>query len=114
MDFIDPERGTVRCRKCGAVFNMNPISNEKLKDSITVVNDAIQQIRALADIEDDEGLIRTLGQIGFNVQEITSLYERIIDFYGKGKKKKNKHKQGGNEPIGFFGSKSFMGDMRKK
>jgi hypothetical protein len=112
VEFIDNERGLVKCKRCGAEFSLKRIDERDLAVALRTINDAIQQIRCMADIDSDNNLIKTLGQIGYNVQEIKSLYYRVHDLYGNDNKKKKK-KDRDYDSIGFFGNQSFLKSYKK-
>lgn len=112
---IEPidEKGNYRCRKCGAVFNMNKISEGTLEDASNILVNALQQVRCFADVEDDYDLIKLLGDLIYNLKETNHLYRRMVDLYDKGNKKKHKREY---EDFGRYGTGalSFMSDKKKK
>lgn len=107
------EHGEYECKYCHQRFNMNPISESELRESLKVAHDAIQQIRCYSDIEEDEKLIRLLGELDYNLQETSELYQRVLSMYGRGngKKKKNKNRDDfGNYSSGQL---SFIGGGKR-
>lgn len=103
--------GKFECKYCHEAFHMNPVDRRDLKAAIDTLHDAIQQMRSFSDAEKDEKLIIQLGEIDFNLSEIMPAYDRIVNFFGKGKNKE-KYKE---QDLGFsgMGSISFL-DGKKK
>ena len=113
VEFIS---GTVaRCTKCGCTFDFNRINPNDLDDAVRTVHNAINQIKALSnDPEKEASLIRELGTIDFNLNEMCDLYKRTINEQGKGGKKKNKHKNN-DYSFGSYGANNinFIDGKRK-
>jgi hypothetical protein len=106
------EKGDYECKYCRVVFNMNTISQADIKDACETLHNAIQQIRAFSDAEDDEKLVRLLGELDFNLQETGELYDRIVNMYGKNKNKNKKNKNfRDKDDFGSYGvgAISFIG-----
>lgn len=107
------EHGEYECKYCKARFNMEPIKEGRLHESIKTVHDAIQQIRCYSDIDRDDKLIRVLGELDYNLQETEELYKRTTDHFGRGNgknKNKNKDKNRGDDFGGYgSGNISFIG-----
>lgn len=102
----------VKCSRCGTVFSFDPISMKELKGAVQTVHNAINQCKALSnDPQGEKDLIKTLGNIDFNLTELLSLYERIST-NGDKKKKKNKKKDKG-EHFGESGMNAILFDNRR-
>lgn len=85
----------VECERCGARFNMAAIRRESLEGAITVLHNAINQIKVFANNpdadEDERRVIIRLGKIDRDLKEILKVYGRTVLENGKdGKKKKKK------------------------
>jgi uncharacterized Zn-finger protein len=110
------EHGEYECKYCKARFNMNPLSQADIKDASKVIHDAIQQVRCYSDPDEDEKLIRLLGELDFNLSETSELYERVVSVYGRGngKKKDGKNKNRESDFGGYAsGSLSFIGGGKR-
>jgi len=109
------EKGDYECKYCEEQFNMNSISRSNIEDAIETMHNAIQQIRCFSDPEDDAKLVRLLGELDFNMQEVGELYERIVNLYGKNKKKNRGDKYKDHDSFGSYGasSLSFIGGGKK-
>jgi uncharacterized Zn-finger protein len=110
------EKGEYECKYCKARFNMNPITETELETALKTAHDAIQQIRCYSDIDEDDKLIRLLGELDYNLLETEELYKRVANVYGRGNgKKKNKNKNR-NDDFGTYGSQSlsFIGGGGKR
>lgn len=89
VKFMD--NNLVKCQRCGTVFSFEPVSNKELKNAVQTVHNAINQCKALSnDPRGEASLIKTLGNMDFNLTELLQLYERISNNGDKKKKKKNK------------------------
>jgi len=102
--------GDYQCKYCKTIFNMNHISKEELKDALSTLHNAIQQIRSFADCDKDEKIIMLLGELDFNLHETKELYERYADIYGKRNKKKKDRDDIGSYGVGSI---SFIGGKKK-
>jgi transposase-like protein len=114
---IEPvnDKGDYKCKKCGATFSMNEVSEQEICSAADTLHNAIQQIRCFADIERDHKLIKFLGELDFNLREINTLYTKIVDIFGDNKRK-NKDKYKDKEEFGSYGIgsvTSFIGNRRK-
>jgi hypothetical protein len=78
---------------------MNLIEKSNLLNAVQVIHNAIQQIRALNEIDEDKKILKYLGEMDFNIQELSELYDRIVAVYGKNKKKKRRD----DDDIGSYG-----------
>ena len=106
VEFI---KGTLaRCKKCDCVFDFERIEPDELDRAVETVHNAINQIKALSnDPEKEASLIRELGTIDFNLDEMKDLYKRTITKYGKGGNgKKNKHKD--ERSFGSYGAANIQ------
>lgn len=105
VDFI---KGTfARCKKCGCEFDFRTINADDLDEAVQTVHNAINQIKALSnDPEKEASLIRELGTIDFNLAEMSDLYKRTIDKYGKGNKDKKKNKNK-DSSFGSYGANNI-------
>ena len=113
LEAIDDE-GTYRCKFCKSTFNMTLIPRDKLNDAVETLHNALQQIRCFSDPRDEHKLIRIMGELDFNLQESAELYERIVNIYGRGgKKKKDRDRE---DSFGEYGTQglSFIGTGKKK
>ena len=106
------EFGEYECKYCKTRFNMNPIPSAELDEAIKTIHDAIQQISCYSDIDEDDKLIRLLGELDFNLQETAELYERVVSVYGRGTGKK-KHKDEYEFGAYGTGALSFIGGKKK-
>ena len=114
VDFLGDTK--VRCKRCGAIFDFRVIKKEELKSAIETIHNALNQVKALSsDPEREQGIIRELGSIDYNLKEFVELYERTQDIYGKGNGKKKKNKGGYNDDFGSFGANNidFIGGKNK-
>jgi transcription elongation factor Elf1 len=93
------DRGDFKCKICHQTFNMNLIEKSNLLNAVQVIHNAIQQIRALNEIDEDKKILKYLGEMDFNIQELSELYDRIVAVYGKNKKKKRRD----DDDIGSYG-----------
>jgi len=98
-----------KCKYCGEVFSMKPVSMGELKSAVETLHNVIQQMRAFSDPESDMRFIEHLGEMDFNIEELPAVYDRINSLMSKKKKNKNN-----NDEIGFSGMRgiSFL-DSRK-
>lgn len=90
------KKGQVRCRHCGARFSLTTQNLDEIRKSTHQLNSALQQVRILADSEDDAKLIADLGKLSADIIAINDIYKRHLDRYGKGnnndkKKEKKRH-----------------------
>lgn len=102
-----------RCKKCGAKFDFGIISEDELDRAVRTIHNAINQIKAMSDDpEREEKVIRSLGELDFNLKETKTLYLKTIAEFGKGKKKKNKN----NDQFGSYGAGAveFIGGGKKR
>ena len=91
----------VRCKNCGCKFEFDTIDSDELRDAITTIHNVINQTKALTDDpERDKTIIKTLGDIDYNLSQLEELYNRTSNKYSKsGKKNKNKN----NDSFGRYG-----------
>jgi hypothetical protein len=93
---------------------MNKLVDKEIDAAVKTLHDAIQQIRCYSDINQDDKLIRLLGELDFNLQETSELYDRVVNVYGREqgqKKKKNRE-----DDFGTYGSQalSFIGGGKSR
>ena len=107
------DRGDCECLICGERFNMVPISENDLKDALSTLHYAIQQIRCLADAGSDRDVIKLLGELDYNTGETLDLYKRFVTMYGKNKKNNRGKYQ---DDVGTYGVDAigFIGGKRKR
>ena len=114
VDFLSNTR--VRCKKCGEEFDFAIVPKKELEKSIETVINVVNQIKAMSDNPNKERpVIVQLGNLAFNLGELSTLYDRTVSKYGKNdnrKKKKNKH----NNEFGSYGINSidFIPNKRNK
>lgn len=102
-----------QCKRCGQKFSFTQISSDTLSDAIRVCQNAINQIKAFSDNpQEEESLIRSLGELSYNLGEVGDLYNRVCS--GPKEKKKNKHRNNDDNGFGGYGSIGFIGDKKKK
>lgn len=92
----------VKCEQCGEEFSLQAIPLEEVRKAITVLNNAIQQVRAFSDPFSDEKIISELGRTAHNIKNMEKYYARAITVYGKNRGNKGKKKQR-NNGYGFPG-----------
>ena len=112
INFVDNEK--VRCKKCGCEFRFNTISTEKLDNAIDTLHDVINQIKSFSDDPvREKKVIKSLGDIDFNLDEIRELYCRTTKEFSKNGHKHKKKKK--DESIGSYGmnSISFINGRKK-
>lgn len=99
-----------RCKYCGEVFSMKKISMGDLKESVEILHNVIQQMRAFSDPDTDMKFIEHLGEMDFNIAEIPEVYERISSLL----QKKKKDKTNDEDEFGFRGMRgiSFIDGKR--
>lgn len=113
-------KGHYKCKVCGAKFSMDVVDVHELEAASTIINDAIQQIRCFSDPDTDSIVIKRLGEMAFNLTELSTLYERMVESNMRGSgsgsnKNKNKNKPNKSDDWGSWGgSVSFIGNSRKK
>lgn len=90
-----------KCRQCEETFKLNPVDTNQLKASYSILSDAINQIKVMADPKEDEVVIKTLGQLQFNIKEAITLYETTMNQDKKKKKNKKKNK---SDNYGNYGN----------
>lgn len=101
----------VICDKCGEVFDVAVIPEEKLKESVEIVHNALQQVRCMArqDKESDVELCQIYGDIDYNIKNLPVVYAKIVNKMGNGKKKHKKQ----NNDYGYYGKNvSFLGGRK--
>lgn len=95
----------VKCKDCGIVFDFGVIDLDDLNRAVKIVKNAINQTKVMSDNpEKEEKVIKTLGELGYNLTEMQELYKRSVHNYKKGGKKK-KNKKNNND----FGNYGFNG-----
>lgn len=110
---IDQSTGQCVCKRCGTKFNFAQYSAATANECIKGVHDIINQIKVFTDDPDeDAGLIRTLGEIDYNLQTVKELYNRLISDGKHNKKKKNSNDYGSFGNIGR--DLSFVSGGKKK
>ena len=104
-----------KCKRCGAKFSFATISSETLNDAIKTCYNAINQIKVFSNDPDEEArVIRSLGELSYNLKEIPELYDRVVGKDGK-KDKKNKNKKRDDYGANYgYGSIGFIGGDKKK
>ena len=111
---IDSE-ANFRCKECGEKFNMRPVTEDLLRNSIKVVKDVINQIRCYSSADDDSKVLATVGSLSFNIEEVLTIYSRIRANYNKGRKgKKRKYDNDGGDSIGSYGTTGFTSERKKR
>ena len=99
VDFISNNR--VRCKKCGEEFSFDVVSKKEYEKAIEIIGNMVNQIKAMSDNPDKEKSIMVqLGKLLYNLNEMPTLYERVVNKYGKHDKKKKKHH---NDGFGSYG-----------
>ena len=112
FDFI--KGNSVRCKTCGCVFDFTAIDSDELASAIKTVHDAINQVKAMSnDPSEEKKIIRRLGELDYNLNELASLYDITVNRYSKGGKKKKKKNE---DSFGSFGANNleFIGGGKKK
>lgn len=103
----------VRCKKCGAKFDFSSIQMDDLEEAARILHNAINQIKALSDDpEREQSVIRSLGEMDYNLKEMVDLYRKSVNNYGKGQKK-NKNRDNDFGSYGM-GSISFIGGKKNR
>lgn len=103
VDFIGRTR--CRCKKCGAEFDFEQVSQDEAKEAIATLHNMINQIKALSDDPEKEfSVIKELGSIDYNLKEVCDLYEKTIANNTRGGKKKKKQN---DNVFGSYGSGSL-------
>lgn len=104
---FSPEGSTiVKCNSCKDEFDIARIKKDTLEESVQVIHSAIQQIRMLSNPEEDKHVIKSLGDLDYNLRSIPDIYRRVDEVHGKNKgknKNKNKNKNRGGNSIGAYG-----------
>lgn len=102
----------LKCKRCGAKFLSNPISDTQLREAIGIVTGAINQLKIFSDTDKDDNTVVKLGEIAYNVEEIFELYTRFQEKHSK--KNKHKHNDDYSRGTGGYGTVSFINDGGKK
>lgn len=103
--FLDEGSTRVQCKRCGEIFDFKAYSMDTVNQSVRVLRDVINQIKALSDDPvKEKKLIRICGELIYNLETIPEAYEGIIKNFNKGGKKKKKNRD--YESFGQFGSGS--------
>jgi len=103
VDFISNNR--VRCKKCGEEFSFDVVSKKDYERAIETIGNMVNQIKAMSDNpEKEKSIMVQLGKLLYNLNEMPTLYERVVNKYGKNDKKKKKHNR--NDDFGSFGINS--------
>jgi len=112
----DYMEGEVRCKYCKIHWNMNPMTMDELDAGITIVHNAIQQIRSLGETDSEKELKLAvfLGELDYNLDSLNELYNRTLQTFGRGAgsgKKKNKNRGDREDNLGGYssGTISFIG-----
>lgn len=105
-----------RCKRCGAKFDFAVVSDDDLDKAFMVVHNVLNQIKALSDDPvGEEKLIKSLGELDFNLKETKKLYRKTIEAAAKnnGNKKKNKNK---GDQFGSYGASNveFIANGKRK
>lgn len=103
----------VRCKKCGTKFDFTVIQMDDLEAAQRLIHNAINQIKALSDDpEREQSVIRSLGELDYNLKETVDLYRKSVDNFGKGKKNKKHH----DSDFGSYGmgSINFIGGKKNR
>lgn len=108
---VELSDGVAKCKKCGLRFGLDQYSSDTVRESVRVVHDVLNQLKVFSDSPDDDNdLIRSLGELDFNLSSIEELYSRMLEEQGRGKKKKK------NNDYDAFGSigrdVSFIGNPK--
>jgi hypothetical protein len=104
-----------RCDRCNTRYNMNPISSQSLDEAVTIVTNAINQIKVFTDNpKEDSATIKLLGETAFNVEDIAELYKGTVIKKSDKKKKKKKNKNCGQSFGSYTDSISLGGGKKKK
>lgn len=74
--------GDVRCEICGAVFNMDEIPIEQLKDALAIVDAALQQIKSVW-LDMPEALGREYFPIIEMLKKVVPLYQIAYDHFNR-------------------------------
>lgn len=107
--------GEFQCKLCKERFSMDIIDRTQIEKSVDILNNAIQQIRCFSDPTENEQVIRRLGEMAFNLKEVSSLYERIVESSTRGNKHKNKNKHKNEDDFGSWGGGiSFIGGGKRR
>jgi hypothetical protein len=87
---IDPVRaGVYKCKDCGTVFDITPISEERLNEFLTVSSNMLNQMKLLSR-PDEVVLVKKLGSILHANKESAELYKKTLETNGV-KKRKNRN-----------------------
>ena len=104
--FLDEGTTRVQCKRCGEIFDFRTVDGETLRNAVTVVHNAINQIKALSDNpREEKKLINTLGEMDYNLKNLIEIYDATTKSFnkGNGKKKKKNHDY---DSFGQFGAGS--------
>lgn len=91
VDYL--KKGKVVCRLCGSRFTLETYKVEDIKNAAYIIKSALQQVRILADPEDDARRITELGRLSADVESVSEIYQRHLERYGKNQNHKNKEKR---------------------
>lgn len=105
IKFLD-DSTRVQCKKCGAMFDFKTVDMDTLNDAIRIVHNAINQVKVLSDNpSEDKKVIRLLGELDYNLGNLSELYEATTKSFNKNKNKKKK-KNRDYDSFGQFGAGS--------
>ena len=108
------KKGQARCRRCNSEFSVKSFNLEELAGSIREVYSAIQQVRMLADVNEDSVIISELGKLGADVLAMEEIYKRHLERYGKNNnnnRNKNKDQGNGSSQYGSYGYTGIIATM---
>lgn len=100
-----------KCDRCGEVFSFAQVSGQTLKDAVDTCTNVLNQIKAFSqDPKEDADLIKSLGEIAYNLGEVPELYSRTMNIDRKKKKNRNED----DDDFGGYGTLTFIGNKKKK
>ena len=104
VDFLNNRK--VRCKKCGCEFSFEQVEADDARNAIRTVHDMINQIKAMSDDpEKESAVIEQLGNLDYNLKEMSDLYAKTVTNNARGGKKKKKNKD--NNAFGNYGTSSI-------
>ena len=97
-EIITYRKGDCKCKHCHTQFNVRIIPEQKLKDAIEVLHDAINQIKTFNSNKKgkrDPELVTHLGRNDLDNMKVGVIYSNMFLKKGKHKKKNKKNKKSG-------------------
>ena len=96
-EIITYRKGDCKCKHCHTQFNIKKIPEQKLKEAVEVMHDAINQLKSLNGRnkgDRDPNMIAHLGKLDLDNMKVLMVYTKTFIQKGKHKKKNKKNKKG--------------------